>query len=125
MKEFHLFYISFDCHCYYLLFVICYYYSATLIVQIGNAQKRKMHVQLETLHLQDFLSHKSFAQCSLKRKIRTHFHHYTTCDNRKESKRHFYATKRCWLTTRKPFFTKIFTNPSFLPANVAVHDKTY
>ena len=40
--------------------------------------------------------------------------HLTT---KKESKPHFYATKRVWLTTRKPFFTKMFTNQRFLLAS--------
>ena len=86
-------------------------------------KNEKMHVQLERLHLQDILSHKSFAQYFIKKKNRKDFHSYTVCDYRKESKTHFYATKRCWLTTRKPFFTKMFTNLRFLLANVAVHDE--
>ena len=61
---------------------------------------------------------------SLKRKNRKHFHSYNSCDYRRESKTHFYATKRCWLTTRKPFSKKMFANPRFLLANVAVHDET-
>ena len=29
----------------------------------GSAQKRKMHMELVSLHLQQFLFHKSFAEC--------------------------------------------------------------
>ena len=29
----------------------------------GSAEKRKMHVELARLHLQQFLSHNSFAEC--------------------------------------------------------------
>ena len=79
--------MSFDCHC---------YYSDTQqhsTCKLGNAQKRKMHVQLERLHLQEFLSHKSFAQCITLKKNRKHFHHYTTYDYRKEVQKAFYATK--------------------------------
>ena len=89
--------ISFDCHCYYSD------NQQHSTCKLENAQKRKMHLQLERLHLQNILSHKSFAQCFIKKKNRKHFHSYTACDYRKESKTHFYATKRCWLTTRKPF----------------------
>ena len=110
--------ISFDCHCYYSD------NQQHSTCKLENAQKRKMHMQLERLHLQDILSHKSFAQCFTKKKNRKHFHSYTACDYRKESKTRVYATKNCWLTTRKPFFTKMFKNQRFLLAKVAVHDET-
>ena len=54
--------ISFDCHC---------YYSDTQqhsMCKLGNAQKRKMHVQLERLHLQDFYHINQLLNASLKRK---------------------------------------------------------
>ena len=50
--------ISFDCHCFYS---DTQQHSTTC--KLGNAQKRNIHVQLEILHLQDFLSRKSFAHC--------------------------------------------------------------
>ena len=37
-------------------------------MQIGKCSNTIMHVQLERLHLQDILSHKSFAQCFIKKK---------------------------------------------------------
>ena len=49
--------ISFDWHRY---FSDTQQHSAC---KLGNAQKLKMHVQLERLQLHDFLSHKSVVQC--------------------------------------------------------------
>ena len=40
---------------------------------VGSARKHKMHVELEKLHLQQFLSHKSFAECFTEKKNRQHF----------------------------------------------------
>ena len=42
-----------------------------------SAQKRKMHVELARLHLQQVLSHISCAECFTERKNRQHFHHPT------------------------------------------------
>ena len=56
----------------------------------GSAQKHKMHVVLERLHLQQFLSHKSFAECSTEKKNRQHFHHHMAYDYRRESKSRWY-----------------------------------
>ena len=39
----------------------------------GSAEKRKMHVELTRLYLQQFLFHKSFAECFTIKKIKPHF----------------------------------------------------
>ena len=57
--------------------------------KVGSAQKRKMHVELEGLHLQQCLLQTSFAECVPQKKNRQHFHHHTAYDYRKES-------KSCW-----------------------------
>ena len=54
--------ISFDCPCYFLDT------QQHSTCKLGNAQKRKMHVQLESLHMQKFLSHDHLLYVSLKRK---------------------------------------------------------
>ena len=91
--------------------------------KLGSAQKRKMHMELERLHLQQCLSQKSFAECVPQKKNRQHFHHHTAYDYRKEIKSCWYTTSRCWYTTSKPFFSKNVTNPGLQPTNVAVYDK--
>ena len=60
---------------------------------------------------------------SLKRKTNNILHHYTAYDNRKGNKSQRYTTARCWYTTRKTFFPKMFTNPGLLLTNVAVYNK--
>ena len=57
-----------------------------------SAQKRKMHVELARLHLQQFVSHNSFAECFTKKKNRQHFHHPTAYFYSRESKSRWYAT---------------------------------
>ena len=102
--------ITFDCHD---------NYSDTQqnsVCKVGSAQKWKMHAELEGIHLQQCLSQKSFAECVPQKKNRQHFHHHMAYDYRKESKSH-------WYTTRKPFFPENVTNPSLLPTNVAVYEK--
>ena len=89
----------------------------------GNAQKRKMHVELARLLLQQFLFRKSFAECSLKRKTNNSLQHRTACEDRKGNKSCWYTTARFWYTTSKPFFPSMFTNPVLLLINVAVYDK--
>ena len=91
--------------------------------KVESAQKRKMHVELARMHLQHFLFHKSFVECSLKRKTINILHYHTAYDYRKGSKSRWYATSRYWYTTSKPFFTRKFTNTGLLLTNVAVHDK--
>ena len=58
-----------------------YHSNSMIIIQgfskAGSAQKRKMHAELEKLHLQQFLSHKAFAVCFTEKKIRQHSHHHT------------------------------------------------
>ena len=44
---------------------------------VESAQKRKMHVELARLHVQQFLSNNSFAECFTEKKNRQHFHHPT------------------------------------------------
>ena len=44
-----------------------------------SAYKRKMHVDLERLHLKYF-SHKSFAECFPEKKNRQHVHYHTAYD---------------------------------------------
>ena len=39
----------------------------------GSGEKRKMHVELKRLHLQQFLFRKSFAECFTIKKIKPHF----------------------------------------------------
>ena len=59
--------ITFDCHD---------NYSGTQqnsTCKAGSAQKGKMHVELEILHLQQFLSHKSFAECFTLKKNRQYY----------------------------------------------------
>ena len=60
---------------------------------------------------------------SLKRKTNNILHHHTAYDNRKGSKSQRYTTARCWFTTSKTFFLRMFTNPGLLLTNVAVYDK--
>ena len=108
--------ISFDYH---------YCYSDTQqhsMCKFGNAQKRKMHVQLERFHLQCFQISWSM------------FHLKKTPENFSIIMRHVTTEKGakcilCYKTVliddkKKSFFTKMFTNPRFLLANVAVHDET-
>ena len=57
-----------------------------------NAQKRKMHVELARLHLQQFLSHNLFAGCVTEEKNRQHSHHPTAYYYSRESKSRWYAT---------------------------------
>ena len=56
-----------------------------------NKQKRKMHVKLARLHLQQFLSHNSFAECFTEKKNRQHFHHPMAYYYSRESKSRCYA----------------------------------
>ena len=42
-------------------------------------------------------------------------------DYRKLSKSHWYTEERCWFTTSKPFFPKMFTNPGLLLTNIAAY----
>ena len=44
---------------------------------VESAQKRKMHLELGRLHLQQFLFHNSFAGCFIENKNRQHFHQHT------------------------------------------------
>ena len=60
---------------------------------------------------------------SLKRKTNTILHHHTAYDYRKGSTSRWYTTARCWYTTSKPFFQRMFTNPGRLLTNVAVYDR--
>ena len=90
----------------------------------GSAQKRKLHVELARLHLQQCLFLKSVAECfSLKKKNNNILHHRTVYDYSKRNKSRWYTTARRWYKIRKPFFPKMFTNPGILLTNVAVYDK--
>ena len=56
-----------------IIFGRCDNYSGTQhnsTCTAGSAQKRKMHGELEKLHLEHVLSHKSFAGCFTKNKNR-------------------------------------------------------
>ena len=59
---------------------------------VESAQKCKMHVELVRLHLQQFLSRNSFAECFTEKKNRQHFHHHTAYYHSTESKSCWYAT---------------------------------
>ena len=51
-----------------------------------------MHVELARLHLQQFLSHNSFAECLNEKKNRQHFHHPSAYYYSRESKSRWYVT---------------------------------
>ena len=57
-----------------------------------SAQKRKMHVELARLLLQQVLSHSSFAECFTEKKNRHHFNHPTAYYYSKDIKSRWYAT---------------------------------
>ena len=59
---------------------------------VKSAQKRKMHVELAILHLQQFLSHNSFSECFTEKKNRQHFHHPTAYYYSGEGKSRWYAS---------------------------------
>ena len=67
-----------------------------------------MHVQFERLHLQDILSHKSFAQCFIRKKNRKHFHFYTAFDyiNLKREQNAFLCYKKVLVDDKKTIFHK-------------------
>ena len=51
----------------------------------GSVEKRKMHVELARLHLQQFLFHKSFAECLTKKKSKQDFaSSYGVCLQKRE-----------------------------------------
>ena len=59
--------IAFDCHDSYSDI------QQNSTCKAGSAQKRKMHVELARLHLQQFLFHKSFADCFTEKKNKQPF----------------------------------------------------
>ena len=78
--------ISFDC---------CDRYSGiqqNSTCQAGSVQKCKMHVELQRLPVQQFLSHKSFAGSVIKKRNKQHFHHHTAFVYRRENKGCWYIT---------------------------------
>ena len=60
-----------------------------------SAQKCKMHVELAKLHLQQFLSHNSFAECFTEKKNGQHFHNLSAFYHSRVSKSPWYATAMC------------------------------
>ena len=52
-----------------------------------KARKRKMHVELESVHLQHLLSLNSLAECFTKKKGKQHFHDHVANDYSREYNR--------------------------------------
>ena len=57
-----------------------------------SARKRKMHVELESLHLQHLLSHNSLAECFTKKKNKQNFHDHAAYDYSREYKSRWSVT---------------------------------
>ena len=51
-----------------------------------SARKRKKHVELESIHLQQMLSHNSLAECFTKKINKQHFHDHAANDYSREYK---------------------------------------
>ena len=99
-------------------------YSAKLHVQSGKCSKTKnAHGTREIAFAAIFISQIICWVLHLKEKQTTFLHYHTAYDYRKGSKSRWYTTARCWYTTSKQFFPKVFTNPDLLLTNVIVYDK--
>ena len=61
-------------------------YSKTLRATWKKARKRKMHVELESVHLQYLLSLISLGECFAKKKSEQHFHDHVVNDYSREYK---------------------------------------
>ena len=62
-----------------------------------SARKRKLHAELESLHLQYLLSHNSIAECFTKKKNKQHFHDHAAYDYSRVYK------SRCSVTIRMTY----------------------
>ena len=63
-----------------------------------STRKRKMRVELESIHLQHLLSHNSLAECFTKKKNRQHFHDHAANYYNREYKSRCPLKQNVWLT---------------------------
>ena len=99
------------------------YIQQTSTCKAGSAKTMKCTWSSRDWICSTFYFTNHLLNASLKRKTINILHHHTAYDYRKESKSRWYTTARCWHTTSKPVFLKIFTIPGLLPTNVAVYYK--
>ena len=68
-----------------------------------SARKRKMHIELESLHLQHLVSHNSLAEYFTKKKNKEHIHDHAAYDYSREYKSHLYVTTICMAYVAQPY----------------------
>ena len=81
-----------------------------------SVRKHKMHVDLESVHLQPLLSHNSLAECFTKKKNKQHFHHDAANDYSREYKGRWSVKTICMAYGAHPHNTLIieYMHPKYL-----------
>ena len=96
--------------------VIIQLYSKTFTCHMESARKRKMHVELESLHMQHLLCHNAPAECFTKKKNKQDFHDHAAYNYSREYKSRWSVTTICMAYVANPHNLPIieYTHPKCL-----------